>query len=357
MIHSFTGGITPEGRLPRTDINVIEVSPSQKQPGVQPAQKPLQLYDRAEIAELASRLSVFDGKTGIYLCDILNSVLDTERILINCCENDLYSACTAAFCTGQLESLVGGCAILLYAFNAQKAVFCCDRRSKTLASALDVSTHKRGDMAVAVIEDKYPITPQTLVAAIYGKGRVQHTFDTQKYTVIGAEAAIALYNGMAYGATHDSKVFSICEEGKRPIAVKAPLGMPLADVFKEVGIEYGLESRAFCGSLINCIPVDTDTAVVETTTEQISLINTEVEYAPTKCINCGKCTVVCPMQTDVMSFVSAGGKKPFKYTDICAKCGCCGFICPSRIDILRLASDTEDTKTEERYDEQFDAAT
>lgn len=358
MTHGFTGGITPEGRLPCTDITVTEIGVSARQNIIQPAQKPLQQYDRAEISELASCLSVFDSKTGRYLCDIIEGTQKTERIIINCCENDLYSACTAAFCRGHIESLTGGCAILMYALGAQKAVFCCDRRSKELIADLGVFAGKRGDMAVAVIEDKYPITAQTLVAAIYCGGRVRQTYDEQKYTVIGAEAAIALYNGIAHGVMHGSKVFSVCREGKAPVAVRAPLAMPLFDVFKELGIELGDQSRVFCGSFINCTSVDVDTATVDETTDQILLINNfDVEHTPEhKCIHCGKCTKVCPVRLDVMSFASSGGKKPLKNADMCTKCGCCGFICPSRIDILRMINGYE-TNTKEQHDEQHDATT
>ncbi len=340
MTHNFTGGITPEGRLPDTCTVINKISDKNAHEVIARAEKPLCEYTKADIAELASRLEIFDSRRNMYVSEILDSVSTSERILVNCCENDLYSVSAAALCLEQIDELFGGCAVLLYALNAQKAVLCCDSRSKKLAKALEKHIGKRGDIAVATIADKYPINTQTVTAALYHAGKVSpHDVYQSKYTVIGAEAVIALYSCLASGMPHRDKVFSLCIKGEMPIAVKAPTGTSLTDIFKELGIASDSKNPVYYGSLINCRPVELAKAVVDKHTDQISVGYAHIDIRTYKCIRCGRCSSVCPLQNDVMSFVCSNGKKTLKHTDMCTKCGCCAFICPSRINILRMIAE------------------
>lgn len=351
MTHNFTGGITPEGRLPDTDTAINKIPGENAHEVIARAEKPLNEYTKADIAELASRLEIFDSRRDMYIGEMLDSVKTSERILVNCCENDLYSVSTAALCLERINELFGGCAILLYALNAQKAVLCCDSRSKKLAKTFEKHIGKRDDIAVATIADKYPINAQTVTAALYRAGKVlPHDADQGKYTVIGAEAVIALYSCLASGMPHRNKVFSLCIKGEMPIAVNAPVGTALIDIFKELGIASDISRPVYYGSLINCKQVELAKATIDRHTDQISIGYEQADIKPYKCIHCGRCASVCPLQNDVMSFVCSNGKKALKNTDMCIKCGCCAFICPSRIDILHMIAEYG-AETEDQVDE------
>lgn len=366
MIHNFTGGIIPSGRLPRNDI-ALNIFASDGEQVAEPATKPINEYTREELIAAVQTLGVFDSRRNEYLCDVLSQTDISERVVINCCESDPYAVSTSALCLDNIEQLMLGSAVLLYAFSAQKVIFCCDKRSKALIAQIKKRVGSRKDMALAVIADKYPINTRTLIGALYCAGNVYtQNVDIRRYAVISAEAAIKLYDGLCSGIKQDSKTFSLLVDGEPPVAVKASVGTALLDILRDFGIAVSADCIVGYGSTYNFKSIRLENARVEADTERIRIACAVRRYEAGECIRCGRCSAVCPLQLDVMRAVVSDGKRKPKKLDACFECGCCTYICPSRIDVMQLIKsiksineiepepETEPIQTEEQHDEQPD---
>lgn len=91
-------------------------------------------------------------------------------------------------------------------------------------------------------------------------------------------------------------------------AIYYAIAIPLAFILKD--------RRAFCK--VVC-PV----SLVMKPSASLSLI--KVKPTGEKCLKCSKCNKICPMDVDVMSFISNG--KKVKNSE-CILCGECKFVCP-----------------------------
>lgn len=336
MIHNFTGGIIPSGRLPRNDI-ALNIFGADSEQVAEPASKPISEYTREELIAATQTLGVFDSRRNEYLCDVFSQTEVSERVVINCCESDPYAVSTSALCLDSIEQLMLGSAVLLYAFNAQKVIFCCDKRSKALIAQIKKRVGNRKDMALAVIADKYPVNTRTLIGALYCAGNVyMQDVDIRKYAVISAEAAIKLYDGLRSGMRQDHKTFSLFVDGEPPVAVKAPVGTALLDILRDFGIAVGTDCIVGYGSTYNFKSIGLENAHIEADTERIRIAYAVRRYEAGECIRCGRCSIVCPLQLDVMRAVVSDGKRMPKKLDVCFECGCCTYICPSHIDVMQL---------------------
>lgn len=401
MVHSFTGGITPSGILPRTDIGIKRITPTQtvmhsgeenivadgahiaegemifggEHPvysgisgivsctdgmvavtadgearvydGLSPAEKELCEFGGDEIADILTRLSVYDGRSGEYTGDVLTRYGHSERVIINCCENDPYSAAVAAYSLENTGALLGGCSILLYALGAKKAVICCDKRSAKLTQKIRSLIKERDDIALAVMADKYPWNSRTLICSLYGSN------SAVDHPVISAEATVATYIAIATGHPQTEKLFSVCFDGRTPpIAVKAPVGTPVKSIISSLGISTDESTVTVQGSMICGVEADLENTYITRGTEQICILKKHRQKPASPCIRCGKCTVVCPMMIDVMRTMLSRRGKTRRAND-CIKCGCCDFICPSRLTPSGIFAAHENAN-EETQDERSD---
>jgi|GEM_PF-5333275 len=383
MVHSYFGGISREGRAPKFDSNINIFSPAEVvlsgmgSPavsdgdyvcvgdtvfgGVCPvyatvsgsvklsedkavivsdgnnkisdkliaASKALEEYTHDEIALEAQRYAVYDSKQDALLGDMIARCMQGERVVVNCCEGYFDGFASASTALNDIDALIGGCTVLLYALDAAKAIVCCDKTAKKLVKALKEATKGRRDITVAVIETRYPIVDRTLIGAIYGKGVVpQKQIDLQKHFVVTASAVMQLYNSFVSGLPQTSKTFALCVKGAKPVTVNAPLGTKISDILTQYGVELTPQTAVVEGNPINGTEIGSD-ALVGVKTDMIRVL-TKVQTYEADCISCGRCSLACPMGLDVKQLVKSG-RLPHK--TLCMMCGACEFICPSRIKI------------------------
>ena len=64
-----------------------------------------------------------------------------------------------------------------------------------------------------------------------------------------------------------------------------------------------------------------------------------------KCINCGKCTNICPVRLSPIEIKkNLSNKKVIKKLNPkkCIRCGLCSYICPSRINLREIVDSVKD---------------
>lgn len=81
---------------------------------------------------------------------------------------------------------------------------------------------------------------------------------------------------------------------------------------------------------------DLDVPIIKTSSAITCFTKDEVaEYEPSACINCGRCSDVCPgrvIPARLADFAENGDEEKFlKYNGMeCCECGCCSYICPAK---------------------------
>lgn len=125
------------------------------------------------------------------------------------------------------------------------------------------------------------------------------------------------------------------------------IGAPLKDVVdfcfgsgkKRIFEEYDIKMG---GPMMGVKQEDIDTSVIKGTSGFTFLKKCAVQPSEdNKCIKCGRCVDVCPMELEPLYYAYYGQKKMWKEMvkyDIsdCIECGACEYICSSKIALLSL---------------------
>ncbi|MGD9486411.1 MAG: 4Fe-4S dicluster domain-containing protein [Calditrichaceae bacterium] len=134
----------------------------------------------------------------------------------------------------------------------------------------------------------------------------------------------------------------------RPFILKVPIGTTLRHVMKYLHLNAQNYSRILVGGPMKGIAMYTDLTPLTKTSHGMYLmkeseIPLEVNLT---CINCGRCTRVCPSRLQVHligryaehnMFIDAMDFNP----QLCHECGLCGYVCPAHRPLVQLIKMTK----------------
>ncbi len=329
----FNGVLEIEGNL---YFVVIGDGTDEDAPALSPEERSLTDLTKEDIITAAKQLAIIDPRSGRPLWRLLSEVGDCRRVVIDCTEPFPHSSILNRLCIEKAKEMVFGGKILVHAVNALKCVFPLEHSKKDALRALGEYATDEKLFASATLEEKYPYTDRALMYALYVKNLDDDETPAQNgILIVGAEAAIALYEGMLYGRPHTYRYITLCGEGMEQGGnFRVPRGITfhdLADICKGFPKDRLLiENSLLCGSPVSGALKDTTIAIIPDEKKQ---------KRRTNCISCGSCAKACPVRLNPAEILI--GKSEL-ITKKCISCGACEYICPSSIPLLRLIKGEED---------------
>lgn len=296
-----------------------------------------------DVIESARNFAIFDSRTGIPLWKLLQTAKKCRRIVIDCTEPDAASAISYRLCLEKAKSLVGGAKVLLRATDALKCIFAIEHYRRGAIDEIAKYATDEKLFAAAELDEKYPYLDSTLMHALYLKTLApSETPLDHGILIIGAEAAVALYDAMISGLPQLDRYISLCTGALADGGnLCVPRGMTLHEITKTCG-KLDKDKLLIENSLLSGRP-----AVGAISDKTRALISADSKKTPrAECIACGKCIDACPVRLFPNDILSVKDNRRLK--KLCVACGACSFVCPSGIPLLDLISENRfaDTETE-----------
>ena len=125
-----------------------------------------------------------------------------------------------------------------------------------------------------------------------------------------------------------------------PENITAPIGTPIGDILKFVGVEEEKIGKILYGGPMMGVAVcSADEPILKTTNAITVLTEKEARRTePTACIHCGRCVAACPIHLNPTAFAKAlnlntkeerAERLQNEKVLLCMECGCCSFVCPA----------------------------
>ena len=123
---------------------------------------------------------------------------------------------------------------------------------------------------------------------------------------------------------------------KNPIVIYTKIGVKIADLIKNKCEIINDNYYVIINGLISGITLESLNSIVTMDTRSIFL-NTVSDEPEKKCINCGLCTMKCPVGLNP-KYIKEHRKADRKR---CINCGLCSYVCPSKINFKECLNEYE----------------
>ncbi len=251
--------------------------------------------------------------------------------------------------------------------------------------AIDALSESLGDkhwLKMQTVNPIYPIShPRQLVLALFQKEQKRgQSFADTGYAVFPPDILFALYQAFATGMPLIEQTVMIDGDcTARPLAVIAPIGISVAEVFDTCEDWIKKPDRLACGfGALKASHLSEDDSVGKGTHVLLALSSSYTKkpsplsilklsrFQPpadeTACIGCGKCMPVCPSELDIPSMLShLENDRPEAIlplgAEFCIDCGCCSYVCPAEINVpALLAAHVPPAPSNEPLEQKIEAA-
>ena len=161
----------------------------------------------------------------------------------------------------------------------------------------------------------------------------------------------AIYEMLKYNRPLTERIITIRGNGvNKEINVKVKIGALISEIIENIGGYKEIENPILiAGGLIRGNSLPTDELLVTKDLNCITIDNyiKEISYP---CINCGKCSNICPVNLiPVFIMKNYNNKNKLKYLkpNKCIECGLCSYICPSKIELMKYVKMSKDVNNNE----------
>lgn len=187
------------------------------------------------------------------------------------------------------------------------------------------------EIEVKKITGKYPVRPRV-------HERILSFNMGEKYGLIGAQALMHLYRAIYFGKKQNTTIITIAGDCiDYSCNVEVTIGTPLEEALDFCGL-IKMPARVIIQGSMRGIGITNLKLPILHSTKAIIALSKRYDDKTLPCVNCGKCTQVCPVKIApnyIYKYNKTGYKKGLAmlHPEKCIGCGCCSYICPTRIEL------------------------
>ena len=284
------------------------------------------------------------------------TVLDT--LVINAAECEPYITCDYRIMLELTDDFIEGVKLLQKAAGAERAIIGIeDNKQPAINKLLDrddtvliknIKKTVKDKINIVVLKSKYPqgAEKQLIYATckrIVPEGGLPSAIGVCADNV---HTALSVYYAVAEGKPLYERVMTVSGDAcKKPCNMWVKSGTSYRDIALKCEVD-NYEMLVSGGPMMGFTVFSEDVCVTNATSSLLFLTAKEINFdAPTQCIGCSKCVMVCPMylmpvyiDSNVLTGDYSEAKKYGAMS--CIECGCCSYICPAKkplVQSIRLA--------------------
>lgn len=263
-------------------------------------------------------------------------------LVINATECEPYLYCDKALLYNYTEKILECIDAILEIMKIPKAVIAINENDNKNYNHLKKYIGSYPNIKIVSTINAYPIGwERCLIETIFGMKYKENPSDIG-ILVNNVSTIYAIYEMLKYNNPLIEKNITIFGNGiKKSLNVKVKVGSKLSEVISSVS-EYKKNNNlifAVGGSMMGKSLVSDDVVVSKDVNSVIIMKNDFSKSS--ECINCGRCTEVCPVKLfPSLILKNAQNVNMLKKLNVkkCIDCGLCSYICPSKIEINEYIS-------------------
>ena len=256
--------------------------------------------------------------------DIYNKLSkDFKKVIINSVEEQPYIANYIFINKNYSKEVLDMLDAISDIFNIKDIEILVKDTDYTTISTYNNMIGSYPNISLKLLPNKYLITKDDNLE------KILHIKDS--YVYLNIEDLYYLYNYIKRKKYKEHKFITITGNAiDNPQVVMCKIGTSLEDIIKDIIKINSNEYIVLVNNILMNNVINIKDFIVTEDLRAVFIMK-KVNVIEKKCINCGKCSEICPVNIKVSKLVNN------KRCDItnCINCGLCTYICPSNIDINR----------------------
>ncbi|HAM39226.1 MAG TPA: electron transport complex subunit RsxC, partial [Elusimicrobia bacterium] len=271
-----------------------------------------------------------------------------DTLILNGCECEPYLTGDYRIMLENTKEILHGTRILLNILNIQKAIIAIEDNKKDAYEKL-VAENSDNKIEFVLIKTKYPQgAERMLIKKLLNREVPIGGLPLDVGVVVSNVSTVfAVYNAIINGTPLIERIITVSGKNcKKPGNYRVKIGTPIKNIIEHCfgtseSINKGYVIK-MGGQMMGINLQNIEAPVIKGTTGIIVFEKTEIEFdKDRKCIKCGRCAEVCPMELYPMQYVlnfQLNTPQEAKKHDVksCIECGCCEYICSSKIPIVSI---------------------
>ena len=284
------------------------------------------------------------------------NIRKAQTLIIKLYDSDGFVLSNRAIANAYPKEVLEGALLFNKLVNCDEIVFVLGKDYNGLLAKLKAELNAAGtDISRITFQKaarKYPSDESHLLAKRFARKtvKIEHNVEDFGVFIESAQTCLNFYNAVYKNEPTISSVYTINGTTfNSPAVVNVLNGTKALDVFSVYKIKNTekFDSYSIGGAMAGLAQTSFE---AELPLGQTSLISFESGACGTEmaCINCGKCTKVCPTRLEPMALDVFAQEKDFGRAkkcgaEACINCGACSFVCPAKRNLAQRISDMKDS--------------
>lgn len=266
-----------------------------------------------------------------------------DTIIVNVSECEPYIVADDRLCQEYPAEVVSGLQIIMKVLGLDSAHIALEDNKPAAAKALKQAMEGKDGIVLDILPSKYPQgAEKQLIYAVTGR----------QVPSGGLPAAVgcAVFNAGTCKAIHDAvydgmplirRIVTVSGDiVMEPKNLLVPIGTSFNELLEAVGHKENPYKVLSGGPMMGAAQYDLAVPVIKGT-NAVTILGQKNKYIVenARCLRCGKCIEVCPMNLMPVLIYKAmytGDTKDVMAVDLmdCIECGCCAYTCPAGVPLV-----------------------
>jgi len=305
--------------------------------------KPYEQMTREEVIDVVKRAGIVGMGGAGFPTHVKLSPKEPDKIdtiIVNCAECEPYLTSDYRKMLEEPEKLIKGLQIETGLFKGARGVLAVEDNKPDCIKLLREKVKDIDNIEVCPLKTKYPQgSERQLIYAVTKRQINSKMLPADAGCIVNnVDTVIAIRNAVIEGEPLMYRIVTVTGDAvKDPRNFKVRTGTNYGDLIEAAGGFVTEPAKIISGGpMMGFALFDLNVPVTKTSSALLCMSEDEVtKWAPTACINCGRCVEVCPSRlvpAHLADYASHFNEEEFLrlHGMECVECGSCSYVCPGK---------------------------
>lgn len=263
--------------------------------------------------------------------------LKIKKLVINAVESESFLTTDFTILNTYTSEILETIDALMEIFNIEECIIAVKDFNKKAIDDLTEYIGTYTKINIKSVKDVYTVGWEKYLTEYLFKTKIKKYPMEKGIIVENISTIFGIYEALKYHRPIVERIVTFSGDSfKNPQNVLVKIGTPIKDIINFIG-GYKSKDKPYLivnGPIMGNI-LDNEESVITKNTCGIIALKTIDNTKEEECINCGKCTNICPNRLSPVLILRTKNEKDIKklHPEKCIGCGLCSYICPSKIKL------------------------